>query len=363
MNSSMTSASSHSLPPGRHDRLDPQVVSGQECAGQRERVAAVQAALVTELTARWSQGGDGLSEMHRYALVPPGKLVRPLLVMWSALAVGGNLDQLLPVAVGFEAVHTGSLLHDDIIDGDFTRRGRLAVHAAFGPEQAMIAGNALFFECFAALGRAADRGVPDELVVAAMRIQAEAGVTACQGAVAELSLAGELETPVEDYVAVARAKTASLTRAACMVGALLGGGRSAEVHALAAFGEHYGLAFQFRDDLLPYLLPDEQLNAAGAAGTDKPADSDLRNHRPTLPVLLAYQRGSITQRGMLHQALLDSGDPGIRLARMRDLIHATGALTAARAMAAAHTHQALNALNLVPVSVFRTRLADLATPW
>jgi len=322
-----------------------------------ECAAAVRAALVTELTTRWPEGADGLAEMHRYALVPPGKLVRPLLVMWSALSVGGDIDQVLPVAVGFEAVHTGSLLHDDIIDGDLTRRGRPAIHSAFGPEQAIIAGNALFFECFAALGRAASRGMPDERVVAAMRVQAEAGVTACRGALAELSLAGELDTPIEDYVAVARAKTAALTRAACMVGALLGGGRSAEVHALATFGEHYGLAFQFHDDLLPYA----QINPSGAAGTDKPADSDLRNHRPTLPVLLAHQRGSTIQRDMLRQVLLGPGDPGIRLARMCELVQATGALTAAQAMVAVHTRQALNALNLVPASVFRTRLADLAT--
>lgn len=356
----MTSASPNSMPMDEHDHLDAQGTGSQQLADQIERAAAVRAALVTELAARWSNGADGLAQVHRYALVPPGKLVRPFLVIWSALSVGGDLDPVLPVAAGFEAVHTGTLLHDDIIDGDLTRRGRPAVHTAFGPEQAIIAGNALFFECFVALDRAARRGVPDEVVVAAMRVQAEAGVTACQGAFDELSLAGKPETPVEDYVEVARAKTAALTRAACMVGALLGGGHSAEVHALAAFGEHYGLAFQFRDDLLPYDLPNEQLNPPGAAVTNKPADSDLRNHRPTLPVLLAYQRASTAQQDILGQALLQIDNPGTCLARMRDLMQATGALSAARAMATAHTRQALDALSLVRPSVFRAQLAELA---
>ncbi|MFD0851100.1 polyprenyl synthetase family protein, partial [Actinomadura adrarensis] len=75
----------------------------------------VVAALHRELAQRWADVDDSLGRVHRYALLPPGKLIRPLLMIWSALAAGGELDHVLPAAAGFEAAHTGSLIHDDII--------------------------------------------------------------------------------------------------------------------------------------------------------------------------------------------------------------------------------------------------------
>src|SRR5262249_22440357 len=141
-----------------------------------------------EIARRWPDDAVGVRAAHHHALVPPGKLLRPLLVLRSALAVGGILQQVLPAAVGFEAVHTGSLIHDDIIDRDADRRGRPAVHAVLGPSRAIIAGNALFFDWFAALGECARRGIPTDRVTRAMEVQAEAGAEICRGAYDEIDL-------------------------------------------------------------------------------------------------------------------------------------------------------------------------------
>src|SRR5581483_6111011 len=103
------------------------------------------ALLRAEFSRRWPDGTTGLDAVYHYALIPSGKLLRPLLVVRSALTVGGELFGVLPAAVGIECVHVGSLMHDDIIDKDSTRRGRPAVHTVFGPEQAIVAGNALYF--------------------------------------------------------------------------------------------------------------------------------------------------------------------------------------------------------------------------
>jgi geranylgeranyl diphosphate synthase type I len=313
----------------------------------------VRAALRAEFAERWPAALDGLGRVQRYALIPPGKLVRPLLTVWSALAVGGNLDQVLPVAVGNEAAHTASLLHDDIIDGDDIRRSRPAVHIAFGVEPAIIAGNSLFFECLGSLVRAADRGAPLQAVLETMRITTEAGAVACRGAYDELALAGRLDCPVETYLDMARGKTAALTRAACQGGAVLGGAGPDEVHALAAYGEHYGMAFQIRDDLLAYRTGD----ATSKIG--KPADSDLRNRRPTLPLLLAYQHATGRQRRALQHALTRRTPP---VQQVHRILHDTGALARAHRIADQYWARARRALNLLPHSLARTELAAMPLP-
>ncbi|MGX1887144.1 polyprenyl synthetase family protein [Streptomyces sp. NPDC055287] len=311
-------------------------------------------ALATEFARRWPENAAGLDSVHRYALLPSGKLLRPHLLARSALAVGGSLAAVLPAAVGFEAAHTGSLLHDDIIDQDAIRRGRPAVHAAFGPQMAIVAGNALFFTWFTALAECAAHGIPHERIVAAMEIQAEAGQQICRGAARELTLAGDLEASPDVYLEMARAKTAALFEAACTVGAVLGGGTKHQVAALGAFGDHLGCAFQIRDDLLPY--------RTGGPGAGKPADSDVRNRRPTLPVLLAHRAATPTQRAELRHCMTPGDDPPEAFRRLTGLLHATGALESAEQSAEDHAAQARNALAEIEPSAQRDALLALVSP-
>ncbi|MFJ3205744.1 polyprenyl synthetase family protein [Streptomyces sp. NPDC086989] len=312
-------------------------------------------ALEAEFARRWPNGVTGLDEVHRYAMIPPGKLLRPLLVVHAALTVGGELSSVLPAAAGIEGVHVGSLMHDDIIDRDTQRRGRAAVHAAFGRAQAIVAGNALYFSWFAALAECAERGVPTDRIGRALEVQAGAGVTICRGAFDELAMRGGLDLSVDDYLAIARGKTAALLQAACRIGSILGGGDIPATDLLGAFGDHLGIAFQIRDDLLPYAPA-----TAGLAG--KPADSDLRNHCPTLPVLLAHQRADPAGRAALRHTLLNEADPRTALRRMRALLDETGALEAAHAMADHHAQLARDAISQLPATAHTHVLALLTLP-
>ncbi|MFD9432019.1 polyprenyl synthetase family protein [Streptomyces sp. NPDC060002] len=161
---------------------------------------SLEALLTREFDCRWPEHKAGLDAVHRYALLPSGKLLRPHLLARSALAVGGSLTAVLPAAVGFEATHTGSLLHDDIIDRDALRRGRPSVHAVFGQEMAIVAGNALFFTWFATLAECAGYGIPPGRIVRALEIQAAAGQQICRGAALELFLVGDLGASLETYL-------------------------------------------------------------------------------------------------------------------------------------------------------------------
>ncbi|KPI30546.1 Polyprenyl synthetase [Actinobacteria bacterium OK074] len=258
-------------------------------------------ALLHELEAAVAAGAAELAALHRHALLPPGKLLRPLLVVESALAVGGRTaaDAVLPAAAALELLHTGSLVHDDIIDGDTERRGRAAVHQRFGLHRAVLGGDALLFQPFELLTACAERGVPADRIVRACQVLARAGLELCRGAALELDQAGTPWLPVRAYLRMAGLKTSPLLSGACAVGAILAGASSSSTDALARYGHALGLAFQARDDLLPYDTPP---HAPG-----KPADSDLANGRPTLPVLLAYERADVADRLLIEELLTGSG--------------------------------------------------------
>lgn len=311
------------------------------------------AQLSAECERRWPVAAQALDAIHRYAMLPPGKLLRPLLVLESALAVGGDAERVLPAAIGFECAHVASLIHDDIIDHDDTRRGRTSVHHRFGLERAIVAGDSLFFQWFDALGECLARGVPAEQVAAAMRIQAVTGMEVCRGAELELSLGGNIHCGVDRYLEMARLKTAVLLSGACRVGAVLGGdGREPErARTLGEFGEALGLAFQIRDDLLPF---DDGQETIG-----KPAGSDLRNRRPTLPLLLAYQAGTSDDRALIEHALSANADCAAAHASILHLIHRTGAYAASVRFAADHAARAHRLLAALPATSSREHLRRL----
>ncbi|MET8828315.1 polyprenyl synthetase family protein [Streptomyces sp. NPDC004610] len=314
------------------------MVAVDDDRGVQSTLHTLRDAVADEIGWRWPAAPDGMATLHHYAMLPPGKLLRPVLLLCSALASGAPLHPVVPAAVGFEAAHVGSLLHDDIIDQDGERRNRPAAHTVFGPARAIIAGNALYFEWFAALTECARRGIPADRVVHALRIQAAAGTRVCRGAYDEITMTGAIDSPVEDYLRMAEGKTAVLFEAACRVGAVLAGAERRTVDGLGRFGHHLGMAFQMRDDLLPY-------DAQPSTPSGKPQISDLRNRRPTLPILLAHHTAGPTDRETLRRTLLDTDDPSAALTAMRALVTRLGALDAAREMVSREADRACGALS------------------
>ncbi|GGV66196.1 polyprenyl synthetase [Streptomyces longisporoflavus] len=308
--------------------------------------------MLTELGACLNTDGNALSAVHRHALLPAGKLLRPLLVVQSAISAGGTPYAVMPAAVGLELLHAGSLVHDDIIDGDTVRRGRPSVHHRFGADRAIIGGDALFFQPFALLAECRQRGVPDERIVTASRVLAGAGQDLCRGAMLELDQAGALRVTVEEYLHMAGLKTSPLLSGACRIGAILAGAPDAQVTALGRYGHALGLAFQARDDLLPYDTPSR------AAG--KPACSDLANHRPTLPIVCAYRLADAADRHLIKTLLADGARTAGRQEQMGDVLRRTGALQAVHEVVAEHVEECLRALSELGQGPGADELADLA---
>jgi geranylgeranyl diphosphate synthase, type I len=309
--------------------------------------------LQQELGRRWPETTDQLAEIARYALLPAGKLLRPIMTLHAAEAVGGAPSDALAAALGMEYLHGAAELHDDIIDDVAFRRGRPAAHVTYGIPSAILTGDHLICRAFAAIVDEPGSASPAH-VVAAVAALAGAGSDLCRGQILEAQMVGDLAAGVRWYPEMIRLKTGALFRVVCHIGALLGGADEDHASALARYGEHLGLAFQIRDDLLDYVATAEQ--------TGKPAANDLANGRPTLPLLLAYDAAAESDRNELLAVLRRRGSGDGDVQWVNDLLEQTGAVTGAHQQMAAHAARARGELAVLDPSPSVDVLAGI-THW
>ena len=252
-----------------------------------------------EFIARWRppieaalQGGlDALpaAEETRHAmahmLLAPGKRLRPILGLLAARAANPEvrLEGLVPVMAAIEAVHTFTLIHDDLpaMDDAPTRRGLPTLHVLYDEATALLIGDAIFNLAFHLLSRAlADHPQPGLLAQVVERLT-RATHLVVEGQLMDLALEGKLVSE-EEVTRIHQLKTASLFEATLAIGGLLGGGSDKQVEALARYGHELGLAFQARDDLL---------SVEGAeVVVGKPLASDREKLKPTLIKAVGVER-------------------------------------------------------------------------
>ncbi len=203
------------------------------------------------LTGRFSaahDGADGLREAMRYSLLAGGKRVRPVLCLEFARVCGLDPEDALPAACGIEMLHTYSLIHDDLpcMDDDDERRGRPASHKKFGETTAVLAGDCLQAEAFAAVCEA-PVGEAERFRCCRILSYAAGAAGICGGQFLDL---GEDPVTAERLTATDERKTAALMAAACAMGAACAGAEEKTVERAWGFGRALGMAFQCRDDLL-----------------------------------------------------------------------------------------------------------------
>ena len=198
-----------------------------------------------------------------------GKRLRPALTLLAAQLGEGATDDVVTAAVAVELTHLASLYHDDVMDSAPMRRGGPAAHEVWGNSVAILTGDVLFAR--------ASRLVAD-LGPAAVRIQAETFERLCLGQLHETVGPERDADPLEHYLGVLADKTASLIATAARYGAMFSGAPTEQVELVARFGHKVGIAFQLADDVLDL--------AAVAAESGKTPGTDLREHVPTMPVLL-----------------------------------------------------------------------------
>ncbi len=256
-----------------------------------------------------------LSEAMAYSLSAGGKRIRPILVFASARAVGGQADNLLPVASAIELIHTFSLIHDDLpaMDDDDMRRGKPTCHKAFDEATAILAGDGLLSHAFYVLThpqlcQAYDKG----LLLRVVHLIAEAtGAHGMTGGQMEDILGEVRDLSFEDLKDLHEKKTGALILASVLAGAVLGGGDEKSVEALSAYGRFIGLAFQVQDDIL---------NVVGDPGLmGKAQGTDAARDKSTFPGIMGLEKARQYAEELVEEALRAVSDFGTDCAALRGL--------------------------------------------
>jgi len=301
-----------------------------------EDLAQVEIRLAAELASREPR----LETIASHLVVAGGKRLRPMVVSLVFHAVGGDAARradAVEAAVALELIHSATLLHDDIIDGGETRRGKPSALSTFGLADTLVAGDFLFCRAFALCSR-----FEAELI----RWAAEACVALTEGEVMQSRFRRNPAVTVDDYLEIVQRKTASLFDTGARTAARLGGADPALVDAMQACGFHVGRAFQMRDDLLDV--------TGDARVTGKPRGLDLRDGNPSLPIVLALAR-----EPALHPLFANPEIGADDVERGLALITKSGVLAEVDARARGELGAARSALAKLPPSPYRDALEGL----
>jgi geranylgeranyl pyrophosphate synthase len=241
--------------------------------------------------ARFSTDNAVVTEAVKRMLAAGGKRIRPRITLLAAAACGGRAAEHLPLAAYMELIHVATLVHDDVVDNARTRRGVNATAVDYGNRVSVLAGDYLFAWIFKNVTAGYPHPIPHVLSATLADI--------CDGEVLQLQALGNLELTPEEYVEIARKKTASLFAASARCGAVTAGAPESDVTALRTFGEYYGIAFQMRDDVLDIIADERSLG--------KPVGNDLTERKITIPLIDALEAGDGDFRALVTR-FYQSGD-------------------------------------------------------
>ena len=278
----------------------------------------------------------------RYLIDSGGKRLRPMVTVASASACGysGQADVKLAAAVEF--MHTATLFHDDVVDESNTRRGKRTARLVWGNQESVLVGDFLLGQAFKMMV-----GVGS---LEALDVLSSAAATIAEGEVMQLATAKNPETTEDEYLDVIRAKTAVLFSAAAEMGPIVAAADRSVRAAFRSYGSNLGVAFQLIDDALDY----------GGRSPDlgKDVGDDFREGKMTLPVVLAYRRGSKADREFWRRTLVGGEASDADLATALGILERTRALNDTIERARHYGAMAIDALAPLPESKAKAALLD-----
>ena len=273
-----------------------------------------------------------------------GKRMRPMLTLAGAELVGYQGARHHRLAAAVEFIHTATLLHDDVVDGSETRRGKEAANLVFGNPATVLVGDFLFARAFELM--------VEDGSLKVLKILSSACAIIAQGEVDPLTAQRKVETSAERYLHIIGAKTAALFAAASRISAVVAERPDAEERALDDYGRNLGIAFQLVDDAIDYDGSAEEM------GKDR--GDDFREGKMTLPVILAYARGDAEERRFWEEAIAGFRTEEEDLAHAIELIRRHGAVQATRERARHYAQRACDALSIFPDGSARRAMIEAA---
>ena len=284
-----------------------------------------------------------IDQISQYIIGAGGKRIRPLLVLLFSRALGFQGAERFELAATVEFIHTATLLHDDVVDESDLRRGRKSANAIFGNAASILVGDFVYSRAFQMMVSVNRMKV--------LQVLSDATNVIAEGEVLQLMNMHDADLRVDDYLKVIRFKTAKLFEASARLGAVLADAPADIEEACADYGRSLGTAFQLIDDLLDYEGSTQDLG--------KNVGDDLREGKPTLPLLLAMQRGTTEERELIRGAI-QRGEVE-RLAEVIEVVRRTGSIQATRDAARQQAEHAQRSLAALRPSIHRDALIELCT--
>ena len=307
----------------------------------REQLARVEREFTRHLESRV----ELIPQMGKYVQMSGGKRVRPAVLLMASRLCGYTGDRAILNAAVVEFIHTATLVHDDIIDGAETRRGRLTAHSRWGSDITVLLGDYLYIRSMAmALTQ-------DTLEV--VRLLCDVTLRMIEGELYQLTKTGDASITEEEHLEIIRRKTAFLFSGCAEIGAALGTSTPEQRTALRDYGFDLGIAFQIVDDVLDYM--------ADASALGKPLGGDLREGKVTLPVILLLQKSGPDVAALIQSVIAEGEVTPENWRRIQDLLRREGAIETAFERAVAYATSAKqHLLGAFPPSPERDGLVALA---
>ncbi len=284
-----------------------------------------------------------INQISEYIIGAGGKRLRPALLLLVAGALGDRSTHRHELAAVVEFIHTATLLHDDVVDESDLRRGRQTANALFGNAASVLVGDYLYsrsFEMMVGVGK-----------MRVMEILSAATTIISEGEVLQLLNMHDADVDVSRYMQVIRYKTAKLFEAAAQLGAVLSGSDARTEEAAAEFGRRIGTAFQIMDDWLDY--------AGTAEAMGKNAGDDLREGKPTLPLIWLIEHGTAAEAALAREAIEQGSTT--RFDEIFTAITRSGALDHTLECARAEAQAAAAAISTFPSSIYKESLLELCS--
>lgn len=308
------------------------------------QLVAPELALVEEELKRYTRSDiRPISEIGEYLRTAGGKRIRPALLLLTAKMLGPVSRTTIRLAAVVEFIHNATLVHDDVIDGADTRRGRPSANSHWGNPMTVLAGDWLYMKSFAVALGERNFEVLNTLIDITQKM--------VEGELLQLTLLGKCDTTQEQLLDVVERKTAYLFSGCMRLPAIAAGMNHGSVEQLAEIGKSLGVAFQLVDDLLDLTSTEEVLG--------KPVVSDLKEGKMTLPILFAVTNGRPEDAQKVQKVLEDRDFRSVDRSEILSLVERADALNRTRTVAKEYASRATQMLEAFPPSVYRDAIMSI----
>lgn len=282
-----------------------------------------------------------LDRITHYIVKRKGKQIRPMFVFFSASLCGGITEATHRGAALVELLHTATLVHDDVVDNSYERRGYFSINALWKNKIAVLVGDFLLSKGLLLSINNNDFGL--------LKIVSEAVKQMSEGELLQIEKARRLDINEDVYYEVIRQKTASLIASCCACGAASAGADEKTVEKMRLFGEKVGIAFQIKDDLFDF----------GTDAIGKPLGIDIKEKKITLPLIYALNKSSRPEKQRIINLVKNHNEEADKVSEIIDFVRSSGGMDYATGQMEMYQQEAFTILNQLPEHSSRNALQQL----